>query len=142
MKKEKYEKMLEEIEEDRRLYLQRLKETKEKIKKEEQFQVEQWRKEIKDNFEKERNEYLLKRQKMKELHQYRTNQAKEKKQKAMEEYLNLQEENLKNKYLLNKENDEFIKFAEEQIKLYKSQGKDILPLLLELKIYKKNGLLN
>ena len=66
----------------------------------------------------------------------------EKKQKAMEEYLNLQEENLKNKYLLNKENDEFIKFAEEQIKLYKSQGKDILPLLLELKIYKKNGLLN
>ena len=42
--------MLKEIEEDRRLYLQRLKETKEKIKKEEQFQVEQWRKEIKDNF--------------------------------------------------------------------------------------------
>ena len=48
LKKEKYEKMLKEIEEDRKLYLQRLKETKEKIKQDEKNQVEQWRKEIKE----------------------------------------------------------------------------------------------
>ena len=55
--------------------------------------------------------------------------------------MNLQEESLKNHLMLNKERDEFLRFAEEQIRLYKQQGKDILPLLLELKLYKKQGLL-
>ena len=141
LKKEKYEKMQNEIKEDRKLYLQRIKEQKEQEKKESLNQVEQWRKEMKEAEERERNEYLKKRAKAKELQLYRSQQEKDKRQKALEEYMNLQEESLKNHLMLSKEREEFLQFAEEQIRLYKQQGKDILPLLLELKLYKKQGLL-
>ena len=37
------------------------------------------------------------------------------------------------------EEEEFFKFAEEKIKNYYEQGKNIVPMLLELKKYKKNN---
>ena len=40
---------------------------------------------------------------------------------------------------LQQENDEFLNYAENWIKDYKNQGKNINPLLLELKKYKKNN---
>jgi hypothetical protein len=39
---------------------------------------------------------------------------------------------------LDTEDDDFIKYAEHWISEYKKQGKNITPLLLELKRYKKN----
>lgn len=41
--------------------------------------------------------------------------------------------------MINKEEEEFFKFAEEKIKNYHDQGKNIVPMLLELKKYKKNN---
>ena len=43
----------------------------------------------------------------------------------------------KNKYLIYKEQDDFINFAEEQIKKYDKEGKDIYPMVRQLIKYKK-----
>lgn len=61
-----------------------------------------------------------------------------KKQKAEEEFVREQEDAYKTKIMLNNEQEDFIQYAEEWIKDYYKQGKDITPLLLELKSYKKN----
>ena len=51
----------------------------------------------------------------------------------------LNEDSYKTKLKLDQENDEFLKYAENCIRDYHKQGKDITPLLLELKRYKKTA---
>jgi hypothetical protein len=41
--------------------------------------------------------------------------------------------------MLNNEQDEFMQYAENSIREYYNTGKDIAPLILELKKYKKNS---
>lgn len=140
LKKEKYDKMQREIKEDRRLYLERLKEEKEREQREDKILVENWKKEVKEGLEKERNEYLARKKKEKELQQYRLKQAQDRKQTAYEDFMAYQFEEMKKMVNIRKEKDDFLKFAEEQIRDYKNRGKEILPMLLELKRDKINGL--
>jgi hypothetical protein len=60
-----------------------------------------------------------------------------KKKKAEEEFVKDQEDAYKTKMLLGSEQDEFYKYAEGWVGDYHDQGKDITPLILELKNYKK-----
>ncbi len=57
--------------------------------------------------------------------------------KAEEDFVKDQEDAYKTKMLLGSEQDEFYKYAEELIRDNYNQGKDITPLILELKNNKK-----
>ncbi len=60
-----------------------------------------------------------------------------KRNKGEDEFVKEQEDAYKTKLMLNAEQDEFLKYAEGWIKEYYNQGKDITPLILDLKSYKK-----
>lgn len=136
-KRAKYCKMQNEIIEDRKLYIKRMKETKEKEKQEDFVRAQEWRKEVKQMEKKDIEDYLLKRQKQKRIAEYQCRQAKEKRDQALEQFTTIQEDSFYTKAMISKEQDTFIVFAEEQIKNNVEQGKEILPLLFELKNYKK-----
>ncbi len=60
-----------------------------------------------------------------------------KKKKSEDEFVKDQEDVYKTKMLLSSEQEEFYNYAEDWVKEYHNQGKDITPLILELKNYKK-----
>ena len=91
--------------------------------------------------EKEKNEYLNKRKKIKDLHEYYKKVADEKKKIAFNDFVFERNAGLYNKEMINKEEDEFLKYAEESIKKYQEEGKNIIPMLLELKKYRKQNYL-
>ena len=78
------------------------------------------------------------RRREKDLADYRRLQTEEKRRIALEDFERVNEDNYKQLKRLEMEDDDFIKYAEYWIKEYKRQGKNIMPLLLELKRYKKN----
>ena len=86
----------------------------------------------------ENNERLAKKQKEKDLADYRRLQTEEKRRIALNDFEQINEDNYKQLKRLEMEDDDFIKYAEYWIQEYKRQGKNITPLLLELKRYKKN----
>ena len=137
MKIEKRNKFLKEIEDHRLDTIKRKEEIKLKEKIEEMKEIEEIRKKIKEEREKEKNEYLIQRQKVKDLHDYYKKQVEEKKKMAFNDFVFERRVGLYNKELINREEDEFLKFAEENIKKYQEQGKNIMPMLIELKKYKK-----
>ena len=100
-------------------------------------EIEEIRKKIIEEREKEKNEYLNKRKKIKDLHEYYKKQVEEKKKIAFNDFVFERKNGLYNKELINREEDEFLKYAEENIQKYQEQGKNIMPMLLELKKYKK-----
>ena len=133
----KKNKILKEIEEHRLDTIKRKEEKKLKEKKEEMNEIEEIRKKIIEEREKEKNEYLNKRKKIKDLHEYYKKQVEEKKKIAFNDFVFERKNGLYNKELINREEDEFLKYAEENIQKYQEQGKNIMPMLLELKKYKK-----
>ena len=139
MKIEKRNKILKEIEEHRLDTIKRKEEIKLKEKIEEMRDIEEIRKKILEEREKEKNEYLMKKKKIKDLHEYYKKKVEEKKKIAMKEFISEREAGLYNKELINREEDEFLKYAQESIKKYQEQGKNIIPMLLELKKYKKQN---
>jgi len=60
-----------------------------------------------------------------------------KKQRSEEDFHTDMENAFKTKLMLQNEQDEFLKYAEGWIREYYKDGKDITPLLLDLKAYKK-----
>ena len=138
-KMEKRNKILKEIEDHRLDTIKRKEEKKLKEKIEEMNEIEEIRKKIMQEREKEKNEYLNKRKKVKDLHEYYKKQVEEKKKIAFNDFVFERKSGLYNKELINREEDEFLKYAEENIKKYQEQGKNIMPMLLELKKYKKQN---
>ena len=139
MKIDKRNKILKEIEAHRLDIIKRKKEIKLKEKIEEMKEIEEIRKKIIEEREKEKNEYLMRRKKTKDLHEYYKEQVELKKKMAFNDFVFEIRNGLNNKEIINQEEDEFLKFAEEKIKLYQEQGKNIMPMLLELKKYKKSN---
>jgi len=86
----------------------------------------------------EKNEFLLKKEREKNLAKYQKLQLEEKKRIARKQFLDLVEDSYKNKLGMEMEANEFYQYTEFWIKEYKKQGKNIDPLLLELKKYKSN----
>ena len=138
LKLEKRNKLLKDIEEQRIATMKRKEEEKKKERLSELNEIEQIRKKINEEKEKEKNEYLMRKQKVKDLHEYYRQQIEEKKKKALNDFIIEKRDGLQNRDRINKEEEEFFKFAEEKIKSYYEQGKNIVPMLLELKKYKKN----
>ena len=87
--------------------------------------------------EEEIKEKQMKKLKEKNLAEYQKLQYEEKKRIVMDEFLKLNQDAYKNIQRLENENDDFIKYAEYHIQEYKKQGKNVLPLLIELKKYKQ-----
>ena len=88
--------------------------------------------------ESERNEMNEKRRRERDLAEYRRLQTEEKRRIALGDFEQVNEDTYKQLKRLDMEDDDFIKYAEYWISEYKKQGKNIIPLLLELKRYKKN----
>ena len=141
LKIEKRNKLLKDIEEQRLANIKRREENKAKQRMEELNEIEEIRKKINEEREKEKNEYLMRRQKVKDLHEHYRQQIEEKKKAAFNDFVLEKKDGLQNRDMINKEEEEFFKFAEEKIKNYHDQGKNIIPMLLELKKYKKNNCL-
>jgi hypothetical protein len=139
IKIEKRNKLLKDIEEQRLENLKRREENRMKQKMEEMNEIEEIRRKINEEREKEKNEYLMRKKKVKDLHEYYRHQIEEKKKKALNDFIIEKRDGLQNREMINKEEEEFFKFAEEKIKNYHEQGKNIVPMLLELKKYKKNN---
>ena len=139
IKIEKRNKLLKDIEEQRLENLKRREENRMKQKMEEMNEIEEIRRKINEEREKEKNEYLMRKQKVKDLHEHYRQQIEEKKKKALNDFIIEKRDGLQNRDMINKEEEEFFKFAEEKIKNYYEQGKNIVPMLLELKKYKKNN---
>ena len=64
-------------------------------------------------------------------------QYEQRKRQGFDDFVKLNEDAYKNMERMEKENDDFIKYAEAHIKDYKQQGKNVYPLLVELKKYKQ-----
>ena len=88
--------------------------------------------------ESEKNEMMEKKRRERDLADYRRLQTEEKKRIALKNFEELNEDSFKKLRRLELEDDDFIKYAEFWICEYKKQGKNITPLLLELKKYKRN----
>lgn len=60
-----------------------------------------------------------------------------KKQKAEEEFIKDQEDAYKTNLMLQNEQDEFMRYADNCIGEYHASNKNLIPMILELKNYKK-----
>ena len=100
--------------------------------------MDDWKKKMKIIEMEEKNEFLLKKEREKNLAKYQKLQLEEKKRFAKKQFLDLVEDSYRNKLGLENEANEFYQYTEFWINEYKKQGKNIDPLLLELKKYKSN----
>ena len=138
LNQQKKNKILQEIKEN---MLNSKKEKEEKRLKEKQDDlnyIEEFKKKLAFLETEERNEFLDKKRREKDLADYRRLQTEEKRRIALNDFEQINEDNYKQLKRLEMEDDDFIKYAEYWIQEYKRQGKNITPLLLELKRYKKN----
>ena len=110
---------------------------KEFDKKEEKEFIDLWKEKMKQLDEDEKEELGDIRKRNKNLQDYHKYQIEIKKTKAQDDFVRDQENAYKTKLMLQNEQSEFLKYAEGWISDYYKDGKDIKPLILELKNYKK-----
>ncbi len=137
-KKERLEQIKNDIKLQREEIIKKKEDEKNKIKKEKEQYLDDWKKKMKIIEMEEKNELLLRKERDKNLAKYQQLQLEEKKRLAKEHFLELVEDSYRNKLGLENEANEFYQYTEFWINEYKKQGKNIDPLLLELKKYKSN----
>lgn len=111
---------------------------KELEKNEDKEFLSQWKDKMKLMQEDEREELLDIKNRAKNLQKFHLYQMDLKKQRAEEDFKTEMENAFKTKLMLQNEQDEYLKYAEGWIQEYYKDGKEILPMLLDLKSYKKN----
>ena len=141
LKQEKFMRMKTEMEEDRKQAVENKKQRKLEEQRKDKELLDLYLQQLKMDEEKDRNAYLARRQKEKEINEYRQKQMEDKKEKAMYDFNSIQQETFNQQRRLELEKDDFLKFAGEQIANYKAEGKNILPMLMELKYSRKKGLI-
>ena len=134
----KKKKMLDEIKIQMENNIKEKENKRNKERQEDMEYIDDFKKKLKLLEESDKQESLNRRQKDKDLAEYHKLQTEEKKRNAMNEFIKLNEDSYKQLKRLEIEDDDFIKYAEHWIQEYKKQGKNINPLLLELKRYKKD----
>ena len=134
---EKKNKILQEIKEHMINSKKEKEEKRLKEKQEDLNYIEEFKKKLAFLENEERNDMIEKRRREKDLADYRRLQTEEKRRIALKDFEQINEDNYKQIKRLEMEDDDFIKYAEYWIQEYKKQGKNIIPLLLELKRYKK-----
>ena len=135
---EKRNKFLQEIKEHMINSKKEKEEKKLKEKQEDLNYLEEFKKKLAFLENEEKNEMMDRKRREKDLADYRRLQTEEKRRTALKDFEQINEDNYKQLKRLEMEDDDFIKYAEEWVREYKRQGKNITPLLLELKRYKKN----
>ena len=106
--------------------------------KQEELQfLELWKEKIKQMEDDEKEENTDIKNRAKNLQNYHKYQIDIKKNKAENDFKNDFENAIKTKLMLQNEQDEFLNYAEGWINEYHQDGKNIIPLLLDLKAYKK-----
>ena len=136
--KEKRDKMMNDIKEQIKADKARKEAERIKNKEEDMQYIDDYKRKLKMMEDAEKEEWKQRRQRNKDLAEYQKLQYEEKKRLAVDDFKQFNEDSYKNLRRLEIEDDDFIKYAEYWIKEYKDQGKNINPLLLELKRYKKN----
>ena len=114
-------------------------EEKLRIKKEEKEFVDTWKKRMEQLNKDEQEEKRDVRNRNKEVAMFQIKQMNDKKDKAMKIKEHDVELAKTTKVLLKDEHDDYFEYVNEWIKEYQKQGKDITPLLLEIKRYKKRN---
>ena len=137
-KKERLDHIKNDIKLQREEIIKKKEDEKNKIKEENEKYIDDWKKKMKIIEMEEKNEFLLRKERDKNLAKFQKLQLEEKKRIARKNFLDLVEDSYKNKLGLEMEANEFYQYAEFWIREYKKQGKNIDPLLLELKKYKSN----
>ena len=137
IKKEKYDKWLKEIDDFRDQTMKIKAEEKRKNKEDDIKYMNDYKMQMQKLKEEEIKESQEKKEKQRNLAEYQMLQSEEKRKKALEDFAKLNHDAYKNLQRLDNENDDFIKYAEYHIQEYKKQGKNIHPLLIELKKYKQ-----
>ena len=137
IKKEKLDKYLNEINEYREKARQKKEEERKKILEEDINYINDYNNRMAKLKEEDKKEKEIKKIKEKNLAEYQRLQYEEKKRQVMDDFIQLNKDAYKNLQRLENENDDFIRYAEYHIQEYKKQGKNILPLLIELKKYKQ-----
>ena len=137
IKKEKLDKYLNEINKYREQAKQKKEEERKKILEEDIKYINDYNNRMEKLKEEDKIEKEMRKIKEKNLAEYQKLQYEEKRRQVMDEFVNLNKDAYKNLQRLDNENDDFIRYAEHHIEEYKKQGKNILPLLIELKKYKQ-----
>lgn len=125
------------IERSRQLQIQRKNNQKAALKQEEKDFAEFWKvrnEELQLAEEQEKEEERLRAQ---ELSQFQKAQAHVKKQNAIAEFQTDQAQALKVRALNDQQEKNFYSYAEKCIGEWQAQGKNVKPLIMELKNYKK-----
>ena len=135
---EKRKKILGEIKEQMENSKKEKEERRLREKQEDLNYIDDFKKKVAILEESEKNEMMEKRRRARDLADYRRLQTEEKRRLALRDFEQINEDTYKQLKRLETEDDDFIKYAEYWISEYKKQGKNITPLLLELKRYKKN----
>ena len=142
IKKEKFEKMKKEMEDDRKeQMLQKLKIKNQKKIDDNNF-LDSWKVRMKQLERDEKEEKQNKFQRNKEIQNYQLNQIKDKKNKEIikkEKEKDICENTSK---MLKKEKDEYMEYVLGWVEIYKQQGKDITPLMIEINKYRRRNHLN
>ena len=129
--------MLKEINDYREESVKNKLEIKRKNKEEDMKYLQDYKEEMERLKEEENKEKENKRQKERDLYEYQRLQYEQRRRQGLEDFVKLNEDAYKNMQRMDKENDDFIKYAEGRIQDYSQQGKNVYPLLIELKKYKQ-----
>jgi len=138
-KKRRFDELKKQIDESRDLQSKRKRDLYNLDKRDEKEFVEYWKEKMNLLEESEKLEHDEIKERNGHLQDFLKFQMQEKKGKAEEAFIKDQENAYKTKAILEKEEDDFLKYAESWVKEYHSSGKDIKPLMLELKRLKKKN---
>ena len=142
IKKEKFNKMKKEMEDDRKEQMAQKIKIKNQQKIDDNNFLDSWKVRMKQLERDEKEEKNNKFQRNKEIQSFQLNQIKEKKNKEIikkEKDKNICENTAK---MLKKEKDEYMEYVLGWVEIYKQQGKDITPLMIEINKYRRRNYLN
>ena len=130
------------MEEDRREQMEQKQKIKNQKKLDDNNFLDSWKVRMKQLERDEKEEKNNKYQRNKEIETYQLNQIKDKKNKELlkkEKERNINENTSK---MLKKEKDEYMEYVLGWVDIYRQQGKDITPLMIEINKYRRRNHLN
>ena len=142
IKREKLLKMKKEMEDDRKEQMAQKLKIKNQKKIDDNNFLDSWKVRMKQLERDEKEEKNNKFQRNKEIQNFQLNQVKEKKDKEIvmkEKEKDINESTAK---MLKKEKDEYMEYVLGWVEIYKQQGKDITPLMIEINKYRRRNHLN
>ena len=141
-KLDRFNKMKREMEEDRKEQMAQKQKAKQQQKIDDNNFLDNWKMRMKQLERDEKEEYENKRKRNKEIQIYQLGQMKEKKDKQIGKKEKDQAISDDTEKMLKKEKDEYMEYVLGWVDIYKKQGKDITPLMIEINKYRRRNNLN